>query len=106
MKGSQSRLHQFLVFSLGAIGGLIVLAESAAASEPECFGQPATIVGSGLIHGATGDDTVIGDIRSGEGDPSTAPGNGNDLLIGGDGDDFLVGDRSTPSGDLVADGRN
>ena len=84
---------------------------------PQCFGQPATIVGTAgddvltgtagpdvifggdgvdaldgrggndLICGGNGDDTLTG----GPGNDSLDGGDGNDILTGGDGDDTLIG---------------
>ena len=61
--------------------------QDAAGGVPQCFGQPATIVGSGVIAGTTGDDVIVGSAG-----PDQIDGNpGNDVICGGGGDDIIDG---------------
>jgi len=39
---------------------LVSMPSARAAPAPMCFGMPATIVGSGLINGTSGDDVIVG----------------------------------------------
>ncbi len=77
----------------------------------QCFGVPATIVGSGTIVGTNGPDVIVG----GAGNDTISGGNGNDLICGGPGDDLIdggngndriAGDAATSFGDQAAPGGN
>lgn len=61
-----------------------------------CDGEPATIVGSGIIYGTDGPDVIVGSnkddtIQGLGGDDIICGGNGEDELVGGGGNDRLLG---------------
>jgi hypothetical protein len=59
----------------------------APAQTPMCFGQAATITGSGTITGTAGNDVIVGSPG-----PDTIDGlGGSDLICGLEGDDVLIG---------------
>ncbi len=66
---------------------------------PECFGVPATIVGTNLgdvLVGTAGDDVIVlGDgndeVAAGDGNDQICGDGGNDSITGGAGDDFVLG---------------
>ena len=78
---------------------------------PTCNGIPATIVGTGVINGTSGNDVIVGlgendtihggqgnDVICGNGgDDTINGGNGNDRLFGGAGDDTLNGGNGDDS---------
>jgi subtilisin family serine protease len=79
---------------------------------PQCFGVPATIVGtinSDVINGTPGNDVIVaGDgndtVNGNGGNDRICAGNGNDSVSGGTGTDFVLGD---PGADLIrGDGDN
>ncbi len=101
----------------GALLTLAVPTAASAATDPTCFGQAATIVGTpgdDSLTGTTGPDVIVGlsgnDTISGlEGDDRLCGGKGADALTGGDGDDHLAGGRDlvkdvTDDGDLISFG--
>ena len=101
----------------GALLTLSVPTAASAATDPTCFGQAATIVGTpgdDSLTGTTGPDVIVGlsgnDTISGlEGDDRLCGGKGADALTGGDGDDHLAGGRDlvedvTDDGDLISFG--
>jgi Ca2+-binding RTX toxin-like protein len=76
------------------------------ASTPRCFGKPATIVGSGTIHGTARADVIVagpGDdhIFGGGGDDRICAGAGNDVIEGGLGSDRI---EAGPGDDEVLGG--
>ncbi|HEX2053501.1 MAG TPA: Ig-like domain-containing protein, partial [Actinomycetota bacterium] len=96
---------------LGALLGvlllpaLIVLGPAAAAqpTPPECFGQPATIVGTGAgetLNGTAGDDVIVGlggadKIEGRGGDDRICGGAGSDTINGGGGNDLISGETGS-----------
>lgn len=95
----------------------VLLAGTAQADVPTCFGQPATIVGtdgpdrlwglsevSDVIYGGGGDDWVSGGdfYENGDAPDLLCGGPGDDRVEGGPGDDRLAGG----AGDDVLDGGN
>ena len=71
-------------------GAALRPAPTALAAET-CFGQPATIVGSGVIAGTPGNDVIVGSPRN---DVIETSG-GHDLICSGDGDDVITISRIT-----------
>src|SRR5918994_3585660 len=74
--GWRSRL--VAVGPLALAGGVAGAAQGVAQETASCFGEPATIAGSGTINGTSGDDVIIGS-------PS------NDAINGLGGDDTICG---------------
>ncbi len=79
---------------------------------PQCFGVPATIVGTvnnDVINGTPGNDVIVAGngndtINGNGGNDRICAGNGNDNVSGGTGTDFVLGD---PGADLIrGDGDN
>lgn len=67
-------------------------ATSARAAAPTCFGQPATIRGTGLLRGTPGDDVIIAggsgtEVQAGGGDDRIC---GAFIVYGGTGDDRIA----------------
>src|SRR6476469_11011936 len=61
---------------------------------------PATIVGSGVINGTSGDDVIVASagndvVNAGDGNDIVCGEGGNDVLNGGKGNDQLIGDELT-----------
>ena len=93
-----------------------------AANTPTCFGQVATIVGSGTIVGTSGPDVIVGsdgpDVINGSfgddlicglgGNDTINGGHDNDKIDGGDGDDRIDGSHGDdelyggPGNDLIS----
>lgn len=74
-------------------GGITVPATGTArawSGPPTCWGRPATIVGSGLIHGTRGDDVIVvrgaGEVHAGAGDDRVC---GALVVFGGPGSDRI-----------------
>src|SRR5688500_7432959 len=94
-----------LALAAAMAGGGLTLAE-ASTQPPRCFGQAATITGSGTINGTAGADVIVGssgaDVIDGLGGDDLICGlNGDDQLIGGPGNDKLdggAGDESAGAG--------
>ena len=93
-----------LVLVVALAGTVAGVGAPAAAAEPTCFGEAATIVGtpdSDVLVGTSGPDVIVGlggdDVIEGRG--------GNDVLCGGTGADGLVGSTGDDalSGDLGDD---
>jgi hypothetical protein len=94
------------LLALALVGAMVTAGWAAPAAT--CFGERATITGSGIIDGTAGSDVIVGsdssdtiDARSGNdlicglaGDDVLVGGLGNDQLAGGAGADDLVGDVS------------
>jgi Ca2+-binding RTX toxin-like protein len=78
-----------LTTALAAVGVLALLGAAGASgdSTTKCFGKQATIVGSGLITGTSGDDVIVGSA----GDDEIDGGDGNDRICGLEGNDILMG---------------
>jgi Ca2+-binding RTX toxin-like protein len=82
---------------------------TAAAQVPTCFGQAATIVGTGghdRLIGTSGDDVIVGrgwgdSIQGLEGNDLICGGRGNDDLIGGPGHDRVAGGNGADTFDLL-----
>jgi Ca2+-binding RTX toxin-like protein len=77
-------MNRWIVVAL-TVGAMLVAASMTASAgrRPECFGKPATIIGTDgddQIEGTTGDDVILG-------------GLGNDHILSGDGDDRVCGGR-------------
>src|SRR5262245_19091132 len=91
---SLSRL-KWLIAGVLAVGAA-VSAGASAAPAPICFGKHATIVGSGLINGTSGDDVIVGSagadlVNAGDGNDRVCGLAGTDDLRGELGDDRLDG---------------
>lgn len=98
------RVASVVLLALGPVGGLAT--PGWAAPTTTCFGEPATISGSGNLTGTSGDDVIVGsqiaDTIDGlggndricglAGSDQLAGGLGNDLIDAGVGDDFVRGD--------------
>jgi Ca2+-binding RTX toxin-like protein len=93
------RLRGLVSLSLGAdirrrgqggqhAAAAVIPAQVSAAPTPSCFGKHATIVGSGLINGTSGDDVIVGS----DGADVVNAGDGNDRVCGLEGDDSLRGE--------------
>jgi Ca2+-binding RTX toxin-like protein len=74
--------------------GLLALAPVGALATPgwaapadTCFGERATITGSGIIDGTAGSDVIVGS----DGGDTIDARSGNDLICGLAGDDVVVG---------------
>ena len=88
-----------VVCGIVAAGTVCVVAPPAAAGTPECFGAPATIVGTAgpdVFVGTPGADVIVAgrgnDVINGRGGPdSICGGRGHDTLRGGRGDDRISG---------------
>ncbi len=82
--GTIGRVVAAAALVLVGAGAALRPAPTAAVAEA-CFGQPATIVGSGAIAGTPGDDVIVGspgnDVIDGNG--------GYDAICGGNGDDLI-----------------
>jgi Ca2+-binding RTX toxin-like protein len=96
-----------LAAALAVLGVMLLGAAGASGNAtPKCFGERATIVGSGLIDGTEGVDVIVGsdgpdtinafggnDLVCGLGDVDSFRGGlGHDRLDGGEGNDRLIGD--------------
>ncbi len=115
-------MRRLIVIALLLLGATAVLGAAGASggSGPTCFGKKATIVGSGLINGTSGDDVIVGSavadvINAGDGNDRVCGLEGNDSLRGelgddradgGPGNDRILGHVGTLEGDLTADGGN
>jgi Ca2+-binding RTX toxin-like protein len=116
-----------ITIAQAALTALLIVGAPAAAQPPavpglaaaaaRCFGEPATIVGSGIINGTQGDDVIVGsevnDVINGNGgedlicglggnDSQINGGVGEDRLAGGEGNDQLRGDIRFPRGSGMA----
>src|SRR5918993_129260 len=79
---ARSRLPRRFGLVLLLLVGLMTVPWAGAASgasTPTCFGMAATMVGSGVIVGTSGDDVTVD--------------GGNDVLLGGSGNDSILGDH-------------
>src|ERR1700749_2531396 len=82
--------------------GTAHLSGAASAQETPMCGPPgqevpATIVGSGVINGTSGDDVIVASdgndvINAGDGNDIVCGEGGNDVINGGKGNDVLIGD--------------
>ena len=98
--------------------GLAGAAPATAQETPTCFGETATLTGSGFLFGTPGDDVIVGSedfdlidglggddrICSLGGDDIVRGGQGNDRLDAGAGDDLLLGDLRSTTGDVSSHG--
>src|SRR6266508_959838 len=101
--------------SLLACAMLLATAGASADTTPTCFGESATISGSGTVAGTPGNDVIVGspgsdtidgaggnDLVCGlDGDDALVGGPGNDRVDGGPGTDIVVGDRFASKGDMT-----
>jgi Ca2+-binding RTX toxin-like protein len=72
-----------LTAALAALGVLLLGAAGASGNgTPKCFGEPATIVGSGVIDGTEGADVILGS-------------NGDDTIFALGGDDLVWGSAAS-----------
>src|SRR5918993_5640985 len=120
---ARSRLPRRFGLVLLLLVGLMTVPWAGAASgssTPTCFGRAATMVGSGVIVGTSGDDVIVGsagddEISAGAGNDRVCSLEGNDLVRGelgddradgGPGNDRMRGDLADFAGDVTADGGN
>ncbi|MGH2920775.1 MAG: hypothetical protein ACRDKU_01745, partial [Gaiellaceae bacterium] len=89
-------MRQRTAMALVVVSVLALLGAASASgdSTTKCFGEHATIVGSGLITGTEGNDVIVGSngadtINALGGDDFVCALGGNDLSRGGLGDDHL-----------------
>jgi Ca2+-binding RTX toxin-like protein len=105
-------VRQRTATALVVVSALALLGPASASGDNtlKCFGERATIVGSGLITGTEGDDVIVGSdgddtINALGGNDSVCALGGNDLSRGGLGDDHLDGGEGNDGhlGDVNAD---
>lgn len=84
-----------------AMASTLASPASSVAAPPTCFGEPATIVGEGVLRGTPGPDVIVATSSATE--VHAGPGNdricGSPLAYGGDGNDRILLGRSV-SGDI------
>jgi len=105
-------MRQRIAAALVLVSALTLLGAASASGDRtlKCFGEHATIVGSGLITGTEGDDVIVGSdgadtINALGGDDLVCALGGNDLSRGGLGDDHMDGGEGNDGhlGDVNAD---
>jgi hypothetical protein len=113
-----TRLRLGVVATIGLVVALGIVALSAQAQAATCFGQAATISGSGVIVGTAGPDVIVGsagvdtiDARGGDdvvcglgGKDVIQGGLGNDRIDAGDGSDIVRGDILSNTGPAAGGG--
>src|SRR6185503_28936 len=68
---------------VGFVGGT----SASGSTGPTCFGKPATVAGSGIVGGTSGNDVIVGSAS----DDTIEGKGGNDLICGLDGSDVIQG---------------
>lgn len=85
------------IVALVALSVSVLSTSAGAGSRPECFGKPATIVGTNGnndLHGTNGNDVIVGK----GGNDKLDGKEGDDRLCGNDGNDELKGGPGTDKG--------